>query len=56
LEESGLQWGLGAKYELANGVGLFFDYMNFYDGDNFDTIQAQDAFFNATTVGATYTF
>lgn len=56
LEEKGLQWGFGAKYELANGVGLFFDYMNLYDGDNFDTIQAQDAYFNATTVGATYTF
>jgi len=56
LEESGLQWGIGAKYELANGVGLFFDYMSFYDDDNFDTIEAQNVFFNSTSVGATYTF
>jgi len=56
LEESGIQWGIGAKYELANGIGLFFDYMSFYDDDNFDTIQAQDIFFNSTSVGATYTF
>jgi len=56
LEESGLQWGIGSKYELANGVGLFLDYMNLYNGDNFDTIQAQGAFFNSTSVGATFTF
>lgn len=56
LEESGVQWGIGTKYELANGVGFFFDYMSFYDDDNFDTIQAQDVFFNSTNVGATYTF
>ena len=56
LSEKGVQWGLGTKYELANGLGLFFDYMNFYDGDDFDTIKAQDAFFSGTTIGATYTF
>ena len=56
LEESGLQWGLGSKYELANGVGIFFDYMSLYDGDDFDTVNAKDAFFSSTTVGATYTF
>ncbi len=56
LSESGVQWGLGTKYELANGLGIFFDYMDMYDGDNFDTINAQDAFFSGTTVGATYTF
>ena len=56
LSESGLQWGLGSKYELANGVGFFFDYINFYDGDDFDTEVAQDAFFSSANVGATYTF
>ena len=56
LEETGIQWGIGTKYELANGVGIFFDYMNFYDGDDFDTINAEDVFFNSTSVGATYTF
>ena len=56
LEETGIQWGIGTKYELANGVGFFFDYMNFYDGDDFDTINAEDVFFNSTSVGATYTF
>jgi len=56
LEETGVQWGIGTKYELANGVGFFFDYMNFYDGDDFDTINVEDVFFNSTSVGATYTF
>jgi len=56
LEESGVQWGLGSKYELANGLGIFFDYMSLYDGDDFDTVSAKDAFFSSTSVGATYTF
>ena len=54
--ETGVQWGLGAKYELANGVGLFFDYMTLYDDDNFDGLVAEDILFNAMNVGATYTF
>jgi len=56
LSESGVQWGLGTKYELANGVGIFFDYVNFYDGDDFDGTNVQDSFFSGTSVGATYTF
>lgn len=56
LSEAGVQWGLGSKYELANGVGFFFDYMNLHDGDDFDTVSAQDLFFSSTNVGATYTF
>jgi hypothetical protein len=58
LSESGLQWGLGSKYELANGVGIFFDYVNFYDGDDFGGTGTgvNDAFFSGTSVGATYTF
>ena len=56
LEESGVQWGVGTKYELANGVGVFFDYMSFYDGDDFDTVNSTDAFFSSTSVGITYTF
>ncbi len=56
LSESGLQWGLGTKYELANGVGVFFDYMSFYDGDDFDGTNIDDSFFSSTNVGATYTF
>ena len=56
LDESGVQWGLGAKYELANGVGLFVDYMNLYDGDDFDGTNVKDAFFSTTNVGASYTF
>ncbi len=54
--EDGFQWGLGAKYELANGVGLFVDYLDIYDDDNYDGLNVQDVRFNATTVGATYTF
>jgi len=56
LDDGGFQWGLGAKYELANGVGIFFDYMSLFDGDDFDGVAADDTFFSATTVGATYTF
>jgi len=56
LSEDGLQWGLGAKYELSNGVGLFFDYMNLYDGDDFDGTQIDHTFYDATSFGATYTF
>jgi len=54
--EDGFQWGLGAKYELANGVGLFVDYLDIYDDDNYDGLTVPDVRFNATTVGATYTF
>ena len=54
--ETGFQWGLGAKYELANGIGLFVDYLDIYDDDNFDTLNVPDVQFSATTVGATYTF
>ncbi|RUM69564.1 MAG: hypothetical protein DSZ09_05495 [Sulfurovum sp.] len=56
LEEDGFQWGLGAKYELSNGVGLFFDYMNLYDGDNFDGTEIDNTFYNTTSFGALYTF
>ena len=54
--ETGVQWGLGAKYELANGVGLFFDYMTLHDDDNYDGLVAEDLLFNTMNVGATYTF
>ena len=54
--ETGAQWGLGAKYELANGVGLFFDYMDLSNGDSYDGLVADDILFNAMNVGATYTF
>jgi len=54
--ETGFQWGLGAKYELANGIGLFVDYLDIYDDDNFDGLNVPDVQFSATTVGATYTF
>ena len=55
-EEDGFQWGLGAKYELANGVGLFVDYLDIYDDDNFDEIMTPDVSMNSLTVGAAYTF
>ncbi len=56
LDETGVQWGLGTKYELANGIGFFFDYMSFYDGDDFDGTNVDDTFFSSTNIGATYTF
>ena len=54
--ENGFQWGLGAKYELANGVGLFVDYLDIYDDDNFDGIMVKDITYGSVTVGTTYTF
>lgn len=56
LEERGGQWGIGSKYELANGVGIFFDYMSFYEGDDFANTNVTNTFFSSTTVGATYSF
>lgn len=56
LEETGVQWGIGSKYELANGVGIYFDYANLYDGDDFGGTNVKSTFFSSTTVGATYTF
>ncbi len=54
--EDGFQWGLGAKYELSNNVGLFIDYLDIYDDSNFDGIIVPDATLNAVNVGAAYTF
>jgi len=56
LSKQGVQLGFGSKYELANGVGLFVDYINFYSGDNFDGSKSKDSFFSATNIGATYSF
>jgi hypothetical protein len=54
--ENGFQWGLGAKYELAGGLGLYVDYLDIFNDDNFDTLQVKDVKMSTTTVGATYTF
>ena len=54
--DSGLQWGLGAKYELSNGVGLFVDYIQMYSGSDYDNLVASDVQFDGMNVGATYTF
>ncbi len=54
--ESGLQWGLGAKYELANGLGIFADYLDVHSDDEYDGLVAEDILFNVINVGATYTF
>ncbi|MEA1880404.1 MAG: outer membrane beta-barrel protein [Campylobacterota bacterium] len=56
LEESGFQWGLGTKYELANGMGLFVDFMSLYNGENFDGTNVKDTFFSYSSAGVTYTF
>jgi len=56
LSERGGQWGLGAKYELANGVGLFFDYMRLFDGDDYDGKRIDNTFYSTTNFGGTYTF
>jgi hypothetical protein len=54
--ETGVQWGLGAKYELANGFGFFVDYMNMYSDDDYDGLVAEDILFSSTNIGASYTF
>ena len=54
--ESGFQWGLGAKYELSSGVGLFVDYIQMYSGSGYDGITGADVQFDGMNVGATYTF
>ena len=55
--DSGFQWGLGAKYELSGGLGLFVDYINMYDGNNYDNLPyTGDVQFDGMNVGATYTF
>jgi len=54
--EEGFQWGLGAKYELAEGFGIFIDYLSMYDDDNFDGILVDDITYGSITVGTTYTF
>ena len=54
--ETGAQWGLGAKYELSNGVGLFIDYLNLYSDDDYDGLEAEDILMNTMSVGAAYTF
>ena len=54
--EKGMQWGLGAKYELANKFGFFVDYTTLYDKDNYDGINAQELLFDVVNIGSTYTF
>ena len=55
--KSGMQWGVGAKYELANNYGFYIDYLDLYNKDNYTNgISAQGLLFNTLTLGATYTF
>jgi opacity protein-like surface antigen len=54
--ENGFQWGLGAKYELTGGLGLYVDYLDIFNDDDFDSLKVKDVKMSATTVGATYTF
>lgn len=57
--ESGVQWGLGAKYELSNKVGLFADYLDAYDDDDYDNLPSASGVevkLNSLNVGAAYTF
>lgn len=56
LSENGFQWGIGTKYELANGMGLFVDFMSLYNGENFDGTNVKDSFFSYSSAGVTYTF
>jgi opacity protein-like surface antigen len=54
--EDGFQWGLGAKYELADGLGIFVDYLDMYNNDDFDGIIVEDITYRSINIGTTYTF
>jgi len=54
--EKDFQWGLGAKYELSNGVALFADYLNLHSGDNYGGLIVPDVKLSTTSVGLMYTF
>ena len=54
--ESGAQWGLGAKYELSNGVGIFADYLDIHSDDNYDGIILDEVSYDSMNFGATYSF
>ena len=54
--EQDFQWGLGAKYELSNGAGLFVDYLNMHDSDNYGGLVIPDVRFSSVSVGLLYTF
>ncbi len=59
-DESGFQWGIGAKYAVTDSIGIFVDYTSLYDGDmdnveNFDD-NTWDSQIVSTNVGLTYTF
>ena len=54
--EDGFQWGLGAKYELAEGIGIFIDYLDMYNDDDFDGLIIKDITYGSINIGTTYTF
>jgi len=57
LSESGFQWGIGASYEVAENIGVFVDYTNFYDDTGFDGhFPNQDILADAINIGFTYKF
>jgi len=59
-DESGFQWGLGAKYSVTDSIDVFVDYTSLYDGDmdNIENINNRtcDSLITSTNVGITYNF
>jgi len=55
--ESGLQWGLGASYNINEEVSVFVDYTNLYDGEEFDGLYPmQDVTVDSINIGVIYSF
>lgn len=52
----GFQWGLGANYAVTENIGVFVDYTNLYDDDEFDGNVASDVTVDSINVGMTYKF
>ena len=55
--ESGLQFGLGASYDVTENVSVFADYVWLYDDTGFDyRAQLEDVDSDAWTLGVSYRF
>ena len=58
-DESGFQWGLGAKYAITDSIDVFVDYTSLYDGDMNNVVDSDliwDSQITSTNVGLTYNF
>jgi opacity protein-like surface antigen len=52
LDDSSLQWGLGASYAFTDNISVFVDYVELYNNDNNNIDWSLDA----VNLGVTYQF